>query len=349
MGGSQSTAESSAQGRQRRLAAFGEDTHDELIHQNYAAFSQLQRKWKRIRTTPLPLQSSPSPKSLQSDFHNHVPDHLTILSWNIDFMRPMANERMSAALSYLRNYISHCPANIVILLQEMVRSDLTLILKSSWVRSQFYVSDTTPENWRTAYGCVTLVDRRLSIRGIGRLAYASSQMGRDALFVDIPVPSDRARVLRIGNTHLESLRSDPPLRPLQLRGASNIMKAGDGVHSAFIAGDMNAIQPFDRSLVSACGLEDAFLLSGGSEDTQEGYTWGQMAHRNSRRMYGCCRMDKVLFVQREGEVRVKSFQRFGRDVVVQGEANRDRLEKMADLEMAWVTDHLGVRADFEIR
>lgn len=53
-----------------------------------------------------------------------------------------------------------------------------------------------------------------------RIAF-ESQFGRDGLFVDLRLRSreggsEDGGVLRVRNTHLESLKADPPLRPRQM-------------------------------------------------------------------------------------------------------------------------------------
>ncbi|KAF2683134.1 hypothetical protein K458DRAFT_390406 [Lentithecium fluviatile CBS 122367] len=46
------------------------------------------------------------------------------------------------------------------------------------------------------------------------------------------------------------------------------------VAAGLIAGDFNAIQPFDRTLHFNYDLKDTYLKLGGEEDSHEGYTWG---------------------------------------------------------------------------
>lgn len=308
------------------------------------------------------------------------PPILTVLTWNIDFSRPLPDERMSAALSYLKTYLSPSSSIpdengggvvVVILLQEMVASDLHLIQAAPWVRDRFHITDLTSRYWASGrYGTCTLIDRRLHIQDVFRVHYERTRMDRDALFVDLALPATSegagnfptsttsvpdvwapaeqkphcGMIIRIGNTHLESLRAVPPLRPHQLSTASRFMH-GPNIHAAILAGDLNAIEPFDRTLHTDNGLEDAYLKLGGEEDSDRGYTWGQMAATYERERYGCCRMDKVLFA---GGVEVKRVERVGMGVEVEDREEREVLRMEAGLEAGWVTDHLGLRADFEI-
>lgn len=166
-------------------------------------------------------------------------------------------------------------------------------------------------------------------------------MGRDALFVDIALPGNKT--LRVGSTHLESLRSSPPLRPAQLMIAADFMKQVD---AGIVGGDLNAIEDFDKTLHLENDLKDAYLETGGEEDAEEGATWGQMVTKMERARYGLGRLDKILYC---GELATEGFRTFGLDVVLEGQAG-ERLvnEYFGGLEKAWVTDHLGIMADFRV-
>lgn len=113
-----------------------------------------------------------------------------------------------------------------------------------------------------------------------------------------------------------------------------------GVDAALLAGDLNAIQPFDRSLHSDNGLRDAFLELGGGEDDADGHTWGQQAATFQRERFGTSRMDKVFFC---GDVDLLSFERFGAGVLVEDPVEREELVRLG-FEEPWITDHLGVKA-----
>ena len=156
-------------------------------------------------------------------------------------------------------------------------------------------------------------------------------MGRDALFVDLknwktPTTS------RICNTHLESLRADPPLRPAQLSLASRYLK-DPTVSGGIVAGDFNAIQDFDLMLHTNDGLRDAHLEAGREEAAEEGWTWGMQSMYGQGERYGCKRMDKILF---SGELEVRRLERFGMGVQIDG---------MEGGPPIYVTDHLGLMAD----
>jgi tyrosyl-DNA phosphodiesterase 2 len=295
-----------------------------------------------------------------------TPPTITVLTWNIDFMRPLPKERMSAALAYLGSYISSSVDSshaVIILFQEMVASDLKLIQTAEWIRERFYTTDRDTNNFKGGYyGTHTLIDRRLTIRDVFRVRYGATRMGRDALFVDVAFPSPQPatvpmgplppnteerrqeKTIRICCTHLESLVSASPLRPLQMATVSSFMQSPT-VHGSILAGDLNAIQPFDRTLHTENSLQDAYIELGGLEDSEEGFTWGQMAGKQSREQYGCSRMDKVLFC---GKVAVKRLERIGMGVEVDKKEDREMLMKLGDLDGGYATDHLGLRADLEV-
>ncbi|KAM0554834.1 hypothetical protein ACHAPJ_006567 [Fusarium lateritium] len=294
------------------------------------------------------LQSSPSPR--KSDVVK-----LAVYSWNIDFMLPHADARMDAALAHLeeltRQHRSNEDTAVVIHLQECVPSDLVNICKKQWVRDGFFLTDVDTSTWASdAYGTTTLIDRQLEILSCFRVHYSATQMERDGLFVDISVPSSSGLKLRLCNTHLESLALEPPLRPAQMRVISTHMRAQD-VSGAIVTGDFNAIQPFDRSLHTDNELEDAYLMLGGQEgdgrsDGDGGYTWGQQALPALRKQFGLSRMDKVYYC---GGLELQHFERFGADVEPDA-AESDAKSELLSLgfEKAWVTDHLGVKAIFQI-
>jgi len=75
----------------------------------------------------------------------------SLLSWNIDFMRSFTNERMEKALSFLQQYSSKITEPSVIMLNEMLVSDLQLIQAQSWVRDHYRITDVSAEWWESGY------------------------------------------------------------------------------------------------------------------------------------------------------------------------------------------------------
>ncbi|RMY90511.1 hypothetical protein D0862_09946 [Hortaea werneckii] len=151
---------------------------------------------------------------------------------------------------------------------------------------------------------------------------------------------EQGKLIRLCNTHLESLALDPPLRPLQVQLCAQYMHEGT-VDGAMLAGDLNAIQDFDRRLHSDNDLKDAYLELGGIEDDAEaGHTWGQQAATAQRQQFGTSRMDKIFYC---GDVMCTAFERFGAGIEMQHEGEREEILSLG-FDRPWITDHLGVRS-----
>lgn len=81
-----------------------------------------------------------------------MPLSFSVLSWNIDFMRPLADARMSAALKHLESLVAGRTTPSVIMLNEMMDSDLKLIQSADWVRKDYNLTDISGENWELPHG-----------------------------------------------------------------------------------------------------------------------------------------------------------------------------------------------------
>ncbi|KAE8149776.1 Endonuclease/exonuclease/phosphatase [Aspergillus avenaceus] len=353
--------------------------------QPYYTYSPTLSTWTPVHPTT-PPNKNPTPTKTTN---------LTLTTWNIDFQAPCKQTRTKAALTYLstlsqpttqdqtqtQNANQDSSQNAeteqsqekgkiqIIFLQEMIASDLHQIQQTPWIQANFHITDITASNWTSSYGTVTLIDKRCDVHRVFRVPFPS-RFGRDGLFVDISIPhsstsSSRdsttggSTVLRLCNTHLESLTSNPPLRPVQLHLAAKYMHGTLPENNslptptaAILAGDLNAFAPEDRTAPGECGLSDAFLVLGGLEDTEESYTWGQQVSEYERERFGCSRMDKVLFC---GGLSVRGFERIGvgekvwieypppLSPVASGES-----EESETGEELWVTDHLGLRVEFTL-
>ncbi|KAK5123358.1 hypothetical protein LTR85_002790 [Meristemomyces frigidus] len=273
---------------------------------------------------------------------------LALYSWNIDFMLPFPDSRMRAAICHLESeHIAKQDPSFatVIFLNECLQSDLKLIAKDPWVRQTFQITDIDGTNWQSGhYGTMTLIDKRLPIESCFRVHYSKTRMERDGLFVDIALGTP-GKPIRLCNTHLESLAFEPPFRPPQLALCASYMHDNKAIHGAILAGDLNAIQDFDKHLHTDKHLKDAYLELGGREDDAEGgHTWGQQAATVQRERFGTCRMDKVLYC---GGVQCKTFEHFGAGIEVEEEGEREGIVKLG-FDKPWITDHLGVKAVFEL-
>lgn len=190
-----------------------------------------------------------------------------------------------------------------------------------------------------ALGTCLLIPKSLYISRVFRVHYENTRMGRDGLFVDLVIND---KTLRLCSTHLESLVADPPRRPGQLTAAAGFMREE---YASILGGDLNAIQPFDKSLHSENGLKDAYIENGGVEDAESGMTWGQMVSKVESEQFGLSRMDKLLFC---GSLVLENFQTFGMDVQLKDPNVAEMLMQQDDLHRPWVTDHLGARGDFRL-
>ncbi|KAL2008570.1 hypothetical protein VTN00DRAFT_6764 [Thermoascus crustaceus] len=316
-----------------------------------------------------------------------APSKIRLITWNIDALVPFAEERMAGALEYLEKLYNqtqpqsetatstlpdddddNAPPPMVIFLQEMLRSDLEQIQNAKWVQKHFYMTDIAPEFWENEfYGTTTLVEKRFPVQRVFRVHYRASRMQRDGLFVDVSVrlpgaaeKSENAeketKILFLCNTHLESLVSNPPLRPVQMKVASTFMhgsaphpavgseggKVPAPPHAALLAGDLNAFAPEDLTAPGECGLQDTFLVLGGKDGTEESYTWGQQVPEELRKRFGCSRMDKILLC---GGIEAKSLERIGAGVTVKVPDGQEEGPTERD---EWVTDHLGLMGDFVV-
>ncbi|KAF8246215.1 hypothetical protein K440DRAFT_632448 [Wilcoxina mikolae CBS 423.85] len=288
-------------------------------------FTASSQSWTPLSTTTTPPPLPPTTT-------------VNIISWNIDFMTPHHSVRVVAALSHLSTLLPTPPSATIILLQEISPSALPEILNNTWVREHFLISHTTAIG---AYFTTTLVSRDLPVAGVRRVPYSSSYMGRDVLLVDIPLSS--GSVLRVGNTHLESLRHPGVIiRPRQLEEVVELLKA---VEAGVVAGDMNAIMQEDERLPERVGLQDVWELQEGV-DEEEGHTWG---YQPPQREYLPGRLDKVLFtgsvdVLETGEVEeVGGIGRRLRRVGVGLKYTLQREEGEEDeAKSDWVTDHYGL-------
>lgn len=162
-------------------------------------------------------------------------------------------------------------------------------------------------------------------------------MGRDALFVDVNIGG---KTVRLCTTHLESFPEGSSKRPGQLSIAAEYLHQTD---VGILGGDLNALKDIDKSRHTENQLKEAYLQTGRVEGSQEGMTWGQMAAIYERR-HGLSRVDKLLFC---GAIQVEDFKAFGMDVEVEDETDKQQLIKTG-LEKGWVTDHLGIKANFTL-
>ena len=204
------------------------------------------------------------------------PLHIDIVSWNVDFMAPDTAGRVACILEHLRKaVIGDGPQATAILLQELDEASFAKILENSWVRKHFAVTPPNTRRWAASYGLATLVSRPAWIANAQLLQFSHTTMGRAALLVDVSLASPDGdcltkapeNIIRIANTHLESLPVGERARPQQLQAIADMLRA-PGVFAGVVGGDMNMISPADQHIHVAAGLRDA------GSDGPQSLTWG---------------------------------------------------------------------------
>lgn len=274
---------------------------------------------------------------------SRCPDQVRIITWNINYDAMGVVERLDAALRHLETDVLGCkngeaPEPCCILLQELNATAFPHLLADPWVRAHFVVTPKSAEKWpgRSAYGNVTLVSRATPIVACSIMHFASSIYQRTGVIVDIRLndPAKNANgsrgstsVVRVINTHLESLPSGLGARRLQLEVLSKLLFVGGERCGGIIAGDMNAIGPNEHEYPLELGLRDAWNKL---EDTKDGHTWGYQEPSQ----YPAGRLDKVLYSPLE-EYEVDTPKRVGMGVIV------NKLESGDDMRH-FVSDHYGL-------
>ncbi|KAF7374884.1 hypothetical protein MSAN_00374500 [Mycena sanguinolenta] len=263
----------------------------------------------------------------RNKWHRMSPDHdkkreyevppstIELVSWNVSFDQSFCAKRMESTLRHLEKVVFKCrdgeaPEPCIVLLQEVhAIHGLDVILRDKWVREHFIVTPAdVDKHWprNALYGNVTLVEKSIPVVDAYILEFGLSQMQRTGVIVDIalgaPKPRDYDVVIRIINTHLESLPQGNDIRPEQLSLLTKFLK-GPGVRGGIVSGDMNPIGPEDAALPGALGLRDAWTRG---DSDERGFTWGEQPPNQ----YPAARFDKILYLPRRG-YRVDEPQRIG--------------------------------------
>lgn len=258
---------------------------------------------------------------------------LKVVSWNIDAFSFCPGIRTSSALGHLQEVFGTVPGHLVVMLQEVCHESLQAILESSWVQRNFVLTNVDPPQslykeisggsfilrdlyWKAElYFTLIMIPKDLGIVNCFRVPFVT-QMGRDALFVDLPISTSGRRTksnesLRLCTTHLESLWSGKAYRPSQLAMISAFLKGPRAAESRIIAGlvggDMNAIDRSEHTLhqVSDINLKDVWedipappvpVLKPFKKDTSygraKGNTWGYQSKSKAGERK---RMDKFFY------------------------------------------------------
>ena len=191
------------------------------------------------------------------------------------------------------------------------------------------VPSSAEEGWPrfARYGTVTLVARDAMLAGSVCAHFEESRMGRNALVTDVLLggAEPHARMVRVVNTHLESLSEGTPRRVVQMRVIASLLKDAS-VSDGIVCGDMNPIAPSDETLAEENGLLDAWEHRQNRDE--DGVTWGYQP----RRRFPPRRMDKILHTPSK-DVKITDVRRLA-----------------VGLEMpsgGWVSDHYGLACEVE--
>ncbi|KAG2154049.1 hypothetical protein DEU56DRAFT_772602 [Suillus clintonianus] len=240
-----------------------------------------------------------------------TPSFIRVVSWNIDCMRPEADHRLDAALSYIQHQVFKCRTNrrrpepCSILLQGVLATAFATILNNKWVQNFFVVIPSTTDAWPklAKYGTVTLLSRSIHIAKSFSIHFNCSESQHHAIFIDVKLsglldtaqapPSSASTVtLRIANTHLDPLPDGAPIREKQLKLVADTLMQ-DGLFGGVVGGDFNAVTPNDSTLVESVGLWDAWS---GDDTDERGFTWGYQP----RSPLAPGRLDKLVYTPRPG-------------------------------------------------
>ena len=136
---------------------------------------------------------------------------------------------------------------------------------------------------------------KLALDSVFRTAFPS-RFKRDALCVSIAAPGapGSGTVLRLLNVHLDSLDSQFR-RALEMRILAGLLRE-PGCSGGVVAGDFNAIDPLDETLVDKHALVDAWVALRGT--AAGGATWGVGVEREFDDVDGRRpgRLDKVVML-----------------------------------------------------
>ncbi|KZT51188.1 hypothetical protein CALCODRAFT_503842 [Calocera cornea HHB12733] len=203
---------------------------------------------------------------------------LLLFTWNINGLWDGAEKRLAPCLDLLKRNLKkllresdEAEQRAIICIQEFHGPLFQSLLARAWIRDNWIV--IAPGDIETrVYDCITLVSKNLVLSAAFLMSFRHSHMGRRAIFVDLPFdlgPDAATALVRVGNTHLESM-DNSGTRRLQLEDIASQLRR-DIVHCGIIGGDLNANAPSDEHLADEFELSDVWDLGVGDEDAM---TWG---------------------------------------------------------------------------
>ncbi|KAI0337093.1 hypothetical protein BDW22DRAFT_1471227, partial [Trametopsis cervina] len=277
-----------------------------------SAFDDAARRWTalslRQHTASIPKPSPPRPANRRT-----LGKQLSLTSWNVHVSPFKRVERFQLILDRILGPKS----SDIILLQE-VASDVRQ------VRSRFLTSDAEDDTAfkGVPFATMTLLsNERFATsllaekndgsdgkgegegegegkRGSKMMLHSAFRMTlpsryeRDALCVNFHDPATPGNVLRLLNVHLNSLDAYFR-RAFQVHLLNGLLREG-GCSGGVVAGDFNAIDPDDRTLVEKHGLVDAWVKLYEQTTGLDGATWGVGVELEHGLKPG--RLDKVVML-----------------------------------------------------
>ena len=216
-------------------------------------------------------------------------NELRVVSWNLFFAEGYWVDRLHAGVGELMALDPH-----VICLQEVMERSLSYLLRLSWVRDNFVVSDGGGSGTLAPYGVVIL--SRIPVKRFV-IADLVTRMNRKLLVAELVVNS--GEMLVVATAHLESLPESGSYRVAQLLDIHALLAAYRGLASLVVlCGDTNThdTYPENAALVSWPFVDLWSLLHPGEDGyTQNGETNPMLASLKDSSFQ--VRYDRVLFYE----------------------------------------------------
>ena len=277
-----------------------------------SAFDDAARRW-----TALSLRrhtaSIPKPANRRT-----VGKRLSLTSWNVHASPFKRIERSQLIL----DRILRSKSSDIIFLQEVASDVRQSVLDDPRVRSRFLTEDAEDDAAfkGVPFATMTLLsnerfatpllaekndgsdgkgeedgegkrDSKMMLHSAFRMTLPS-RYERDALCVNFHDPATPGNVLRLLNVHLDSLDAYFR-RAFQVHLLNGLLREGR-CSGGVIAGDFNAIDPDDRTLVEKHALVDAWVKLYGQTTGLDGATWGVGVELENGLKPG--RLDKVVML-----------------------------------------------------
>ncbi|KAH9911441.1 Endonuclease/exonuclease/phosphatase [Epithele typhae] len=270
-----------------------------------SAFDHAARRWTALPLRPL------------APLHN-LGERLSLISWNIQASSWV--KRVERSQLILDRILKGPKSPDIIFLQEVASEVRRSLLDDPRVRSSFLASDAEDDKdfKGVPFATMTLLSNERFVspsnvlaekdgsegkgegRGGSKMVLDSvfrmtlpSRYQRDALCVNVRDPATPGNVLRLLNVHLDSLDSHFR-RAYEIFLLDRLLREG-GCSGGVIAGDFNAVEPNDLTLVEKFGLVDAWVkLHGRTTGRDEGATWGVGVELEDGLEPG--RLDKVVML-----------------------------------------------------